>query len=262
MKLLGLWICLLTIGFRAEAQAPIKIALDPTNGTTLSFRVAIQSPQISQVLICPATTSAISCPAGTNGIQILKPSTTAGAVNFFTMPSALSFQTGIRINILAYNGANTVGSRRIGFEVNNNPTTPTSSLISTNDGGKIIQIQEIKIKVPQNWIIHQQGSAGGILFAGFKSGNEYFRIYARQGSVTTQELIDAQRVQVTTPEAAQTYGGLSWGVLSYRTRSQNPISATAFSAVKNGFAYYGYSPSLNATSAASTVQTFLQGIQE
>lgn len=144
-----------------------------------------------------------------------------------------------------------------------NTATQTATNTGAVPAGKV-KLNDLVVGAPSGWTIAQQGSADGIVFVAFGSGDKQVTIYSKQGSgVTLQQIFTGQATQ---GEASKKIGNIDWKVIGTSKSVQGvPHAGTynvcGFLMERGGFTYWGYARGASQEAALADVTAVLETAQ-
>jgi len=137
------------------------------------------------------------------------------------------------------------------------PETPATVQPLTPASGEF-KLENMIVKAPAGWALHQDAQASGTLIMGFAKGDDYIRIYVKKQASMTMAGVFANGTQTTGPERTEDIAGFSWKRLDTTGGGK---SIAAFMADYQGHTYFGFAKSANAQTAKTALSEFLGGMR-
>lgn len=133
-----------------------------------------------------------------------------------------------------------------------------SNLFGKHASGDQIQVQDVKLIIPNGWTLHQNARDQGNIILGFKNNENYLRLYvAPRTEVAREELFLNHGAQLLYRDSSDKFS-LGWERIHTSHVLQNRESFTSgFLLELNGYTYYGYSTSQSLSQADANVSSFL-----
>ena len=143
------------------------------------------------------------------------------------------------------------------------PLTPAAANSATSTGiidiqGTAITFQDLKFNTPPGWKIYQDAFTDGTLIISFEKASDFFRLYARQGTIPSLQSMFANGSQITGPERDESIGTRIWKRIDTQ---RDQIAVAGFTLSFNGHAYYGFGRSGSTQGAIAVLSEFLAGMK-
>ncbi len=134
------------------------------------------------------------------------------------------------------------------------PGAPVSTLI-----GDKFKFQDVVVKAPAGWKLHQDVAQPNIVILGFTNANDdYFRIYVEKDSSKDFASMFSFKTQTIKPMFSETIGKYQWSRLeNKKSGEQSSFVTSAFWMTLNGYSYYGFGRAKDQPTAAQISTLFL-----
>ena len=250
---------------RAADAAYIYLADQPAAGGAYALFVGVGAT-VQTVVLCKNGAIA-NCNTQTQGALSAHYVTNKNGRRIFQTDNAVSLEDGAKYAVVGLNADGAaLEYQMIRFDkVTTTNTSSNNTGGSTGDGatsGDQVKLQDMAFTIPEGWKVQQDAAARGTLILGLTKGNDYMRIYVRQGTGPDMQRTFANGAAITKTVYTQQLGGNTWKRMGTRMApASNVRYISAFCTEKNGYSYWGYAASITSGGAIPAAQALLSSAQ-